>query len=176
MSEFRKANTDDLYFLTLSVVGWIDVFTRDEYCDILIKNLKYCIENKDLELYAYVIMSNHMHMIAGHPHGKLNEVLRDFKGYTSRQIIKSIKESTVESRRVWMLGLFEKFGANSRQNKRYMFWQKTNHPTVLDSPEILDQKEDYIHLNPVAAGFVTEPEAWYYSSACTMSPLRVMEL
>lgn len=63
MSELRKANTDYPYFLTLTVMGWIDIFTRKEYCEILLKNLKYCQEEKGLELYAIVIMPSHVHMI-----------------------------------------------------------------------------------------------------------------
>ena len=64
MSELRKANTDHAYFLTFTVVGWIDVFTRRQYCEIILDSFKYCQLHKNLEIYAYVIMSNHVHLIA----------------------------------------------------------------------------------------------------------------
>ncbi|WP_343858830.1 transposase [Fulvivirga kasyanovii] len=51
--------------MTFSVVDWVNVFTRQLYRDILIDSLKYCIEHKRLEVYAYCIMSNHVHMIVG---------------------------------------------------------------------------------------------------------------
>ena len=64
MSRRHKVHfPNDLYFVTLTIVGWIDIFTRRDYCDIIIENLKYCKEHKGLTIYAYVIMSNHMHMI-----------------------------------------------------------------------------------------------------------------
>ncbi len=88
MSELRKSNTDYSYFITFTIVGWIDVFTRRDYCDIVIKNLKYCQEHKGMELYAYVIMPSHIHLIARNKDGKLNEIIRDFKSVTAKEIIK----------------------------------------------------------------------------------------
>ena len=87
MSEYRKTSADDLYFFTLTVVGWIDVFTRKEYRDILIQNFKYCQENEGLEIYSYVIMSNHFHMIAQRKGADLTELLGRFKSYTAKRII-----------------------------------------------------------------------------------------
>ncbi len=94
MSEKRKTIEDQLYYVTLTVVGWIDVFTRKEYVYEIINNLKYCQQNKGLEIYAYVIMSNHIHLIARMNNGsKLGELLRDFKSYTAKQIIKMIEDN-----------------------------------------------------------------------------------
>lgn len=90
MSELRKANTDYPYFLTLTVMGWIDIFTRKEYCEILLKNLKYCQEGKGLELYAIGIMPSHVHMIARHQEGKLYKLMGSFKSVTAKEIINGI--------------------------------------------------------------------------------------
>ena len=86
----KRHNTDDeLYFITLTVVEWVDVFTRKEYKDFLIDNLRHCQENKGLQIYAYVIMTNHIHMIARSEEGKkLSDIIRDFKTYTSKSFIK----------------------------------------------------------------------------------------
>ena len=129
MSELRKSNTDYSYFITFTVVGWIDVFTRRDYCDIVIKNLKYCQQHKGMELYAYVIMPSHIHLVARHKEGKLNEIVRDLKSLTAKEIIKEILNSGIESRKEWMLDMFKDYASKLRQNKEYMFWQKTNHPT-----------------------------------------------
>ena len=83
MSELRKANTDHPYFITLIIVGWIDLFTRERYCEIMIDSLKYCITNKGLRLFEYVIMPSHIHLIAQHLEGKLPDVLRDLKSFTA---------------------------------------------------------------------------------------------
>jgi len=50
-----------LYYLTFQIVGWVDIFTRKNYRDIVIESFKYCQGNKGLELYAYVIISYHIH-------------------------------------------------------------------------------------------------------------------
>lgn len=78
MSELRKANTDLAYFLTLTVVGWIDIFTRNRYNEIIINSLKYCQFNKGLDIFAYVIMPSHLHLVARNLEEKLNMVIRDF--------------------------------------------------------------------------------------------------
>jgi putative transposase len=173
MSELRKANTDYPYFATLTVVGWIDVFTRKRYCDLLLENLRYCINYKGLIIYAYVIMPGHIHLVARQTEGRLDALLRDFKSYTAKEIIKMVTNERGESRRDWLIHMFKYFAKYKRQNAEYMFWQKTSHPTELSYPRIIDQKIDYIHNNPVVAGYVTEPEAWIYSSACPYKLLQV---
>jgi putative transposase len=174
MSELRKAKTDHAFFLTLTVVGWVDVFTRRDYRDIIIKNLKYCQSNEGLELYAFVIMSNHIHLVAKQNEGKLNELIGAFKSYTAKEILKAIWENKQESRKEWLIYLFKFFGKKSRQNKEYMFWEKTNYPTELFSNSVIDQKIEYIHNNPVSDGIVTDPESYVYSSACKNPVLAVL--
>jgi REP element-mobilizing transposase RayT len=176
MSELRKANTDNPYFITLTVVGWIDVFNRREYVEIFIKNINYCQQHKGLKVFAYVIMPSHIHMVVQQEAGKLNEVLRDFKSFTAKEILHSIKENQHESRREWMMYLFKHFGKKSKQNKEYMFWQKTSHPIELYTNSVIDQKINYIHNNPVEAGIVTSPECYVYSSANSFSEINVLEV
>lgn len=176
MSEYRKTTPGELYFVTLTVSGWVDVFSRKEYKDILIENLKYCQQKEGLEIYAYVIMSNHMHLIAKRLEGDLTELLGRFKGYTAKKILESITKSTEESRKEWMLYLFNHFAKTNTQYSKYHFWNYTNHPVLLHTNAVIDQKVEYIHQNPVRAGLVTEAEYYTYSSACADSPLVTVEL
>ena len=101
MSEsYKIRDQDKIYFVTFSVVQWIDVFTRPVYRDILIKNLKYCQENKGLELYSWCIMSNHVHFVGKAKEGfELSNILRDFKRHTSKQLLWAIQENPQESRK-----------------------------------------------------------------------------
>jgi REP element-mobilizing transposase RayT len=78
MSEKYKTYPGGLFFVTLTVVGWIDVFTRREYADEIIKNLNYCIQHKGLKIYAFCIMPSHIHMVV-YSEGSLSDILRDFK-------------------------------------------------------------------------------------------------
>jgi putative transposase len=173
MSELRKANTDHTYFITLTVVGWIDVFTRHEYCDEILKNLEYCRKHKGLKVYEYCIMSNHIHLIVSRVDGNLSDLLRDFKSYTSKRIIELINDNPQESRKDWMIHLFKYFAKSYKQNSEYRFWQKTSHPIELFTADVFDQKRDYIHQNPVKAMIVNNEASYVCSSANPDSPFVV---
>lgn len=174
MSELRKANYDAIFFVTLTVVSWVDVFTRRSYCEEIVKNIQYCQEHKGLELYSYVIMTNHMHWIAGQKEGKLNSLLRDFKSYTAKQLLSMINDP-MESRQDWMKLVFQYNAKFQKQNAENMFWQKTNHPIDCYNQKVLWQKVNYIHENPVRAGLVAREEDWWYSSANPRSPIEVID-
>ena len=170
----RNASTDELYFITLTVIDWVDVFTRRLYSDFIVENLAHCQRHKKLNIYAYVIMTNHIHLIANVDEGSLGDVLRDFKTYTSKELVKMIKSNTSESKREWMIKLFEKSGKQNPLNVNYQFWQNGNYPVLLYSANIIQQKIDYIHENPVRAGFVGSAHEFWYSSANPESPLTVI--
>ena len=153
------------YFITFSVIHWIDVFTRTLYKDILVESIKFCIENKGLEVYAWCIMSNHIHMVIGTKDLDMQEIIRDMKKHTSKEIVKAIRANEQESRKEWMLWMFEREGKRNPNNQGHQFWQQDNHPIELFTNEVIQQKIDYIHNNPVKAGWVDEPEHYLYSSA-----------
>ncbi|QHL87361.1 transposase [Nibribacter ruber] len=161
----NKIHEGHLHYLTLTVVDWIDVFTRPIYRHIILDSLKFCQERKGLELYAWVLMSNHLHMIAAAKDGfHLSDILRDFKKFTSRSIVTAIQMEN-ESRREWMLHRFQ-FPANVHSKViNHKFWQDGNEAKEIHSNEFLQQKLDYIHQNPVRAEIVQEPEHYLYSSA-----------
>ena len=106
-----------------------------------------------------------MHLIFGVRDNNPEIILGRFKEYTAKKIIKAISENPQESRREWMLWMFKRAGAKSSNVTNYQFWQHDNHPIELWSPHVIEQKVDYLHNNPVEAGFVTEPAFWKYSSA-----------
>lgn len=105
------------HFLTFTVCGWIDLFTRKEYKDILIEWFKYCQKEKGLILNSFVVMSNHLHLIARAKEGFiLSDIIRDFKKFTHRNMI-TIVESERESRRLWMLHQFKFYASRHTRNE-----------------------------------------------------------
>ena len=160
---------NQLYFVSFATVNWVDVFVRRIYCDIMVDSLRFCIENKGLELYAWCIMSSHVHLIISTEEGNLSDIIRDMKRHTAKQILKAIEENVQESRREWMLWMFKRAGEKNSNVTNGQFWQQHNKPIELWSNEVIDQKVDYIHNNPVEAGFVTEDYHWKYSSAIDFS-------
>jgi len=158
-----KKNTS--YFLTLTIFGWIDVFTRKNHKEAVIESLRYCIKNKGLNVYCFCLMPNHLHMIVNcNEPFELKDTIRDFKKFSSKQIINQILLEP-ESRREWMLNEFSKAAEVSQKHKSYKFWQVGNHAIELYSDKFLWDKINYIHNNPIEEGFVNNDFEWKYSSA-----------
>ena len=102
--KYKIRNSEGIYFISFSVVYWIDVFIRNEYKNIFIESLKYCQENKGLRVHAWVIMTSHVHLIVSTEKDKLEGIIRDFKSFTSRKLKEAIKDNIQESRRDWIYG------------------------------------------------------------------------
>jgi REP element-mobilizing transposase RayT len=157
--KYKFNNPEGLYFVTFATEGWTDVFTRNENKNILVDNLAFCQKHKGLELFAWCIMTNHVHLMARAIDGHLlQDILRDFKKFTAKAILKAIDENNRESRKEWLLKQF----ASSEGNR---FWRSDNKPIELWSNAVIDQKLNYIHQNPVEEGLVFKAEDYVYSSA-----------
>ena len=141
------------------------MFSVEKRIDIVLNSLKFCIDNKQLKLFAWCIMTNHVHLIAQSSKGNLSGTLRDFKKFTSSTIIEAIEQNKEESRRNWMLWIFKKAGENNSRNKDVQFWQQDNHPIQITTPSFTLEKLSYIRNNPVKAGIVEKPEDYLLSSA-----------
>jgi REP element-mobilizing transposase RayT len=163
--EKQNIKTNNTYYITLTVVNWVDVFTRKNHVEAIIDSLKYCQKEKGLVIFAYCIMSNHIHMLVNTDEPfLLKDTIRDFKKFTSKKIISQIQNEP-ESRREWMLEQFSQAALKSEKHKSYKFWQPGNHAIEIYSSKFVWEKINYIHKNPVRAGFVKEDFHWMYSSA-----------
>ena len=152
------------YFLTFTVQAWVDVFTRSTYRMDIVDSLNYCIREKGLYIYAWCLMSNHLHLV-GCANDNLSKVIGDFKKFTTKKLIKRI-ETEPESCREWMLHQFKYAAKLDKRIKNYSLWQSTSHPIVCDETVILEQKINYTHQNPVRAMIVANAEDYLFSSAC----------
>jgi putative transposase len=162
---YKIRNKEGIHFITFAVVDWVDVFTRKEYREIIIESLEYCQKSKGLIVYSWCLMSNHIHLVVSAKDQNTSDILRDFKKFTSKQIIHAIKQHPQESRREWMLNLFKKAAEENSRNKSYQFWRQDNQPKELINLGFIRQKLDYIHNNPVEAGIVDKAEDYIFSSA-----------
>jgi putative transposase len=163
--KYKFRDNEKLYFISFAVVYWIDVFIRNEYKYEMVESWKYCIEKKGLEVYSWCIMTSHIHMIIGSHQDKMEGIVRDMKSYTSRRLRTTISQNIKESRKEWMMWMMERAGRKNGNNNDYQLWQQHNNPIELSTNEMIDQKLNYIHQNPVEAGFVEYPEDWLFSSA-----------
>ena len=196
MSEkYKFHNPDGVYFVTSTITDWVDIFTKSAYCNIVVDSLKYCQHNKGLVIHAWVIMSNHIHLIISRKSKPLlSEIVRDFKRFTSIELIKELQGNSLHAenprasgrmaressralsiehaenpraskRNKWILELFHKSAKRIKRIEHFKVWQDGNHPIELYSNTIMEQKLNYLHNNPVTAGIVNNSEDYVYSSA-----------
>ena len=146
------------HFVTMTVLHWIPVFTRPETVNILLESLKF-LSKDGLKIYAYVVLENHCHFILQSP--ELNRDIARYKSYTARQLIQYLDQHNIRQI-LEQLAFYKKAHKNDRA---YQFWQEGVHPEWIQSDEMMKQKIDYIHHNPVKRGYVDQAEHWRYSSA-----------
>ncbi len=163
---YKFHNPGGVYFVSFAVVDWLDVFTRSEYKDILLQSLEFCQREKGMEIFAWCIMTNHVHLVFRSTGDQPPEqILGDFKRFTSRNVIKAIEENPKESRKDFLLAKFKEHGKKSSNTTKHQFWRHDNKPIELWSNKVIDEKINYVHQNPVVEGVVLNPEDYKYSSA-----------
>ncbi len=165
---YRITNPTGLYFITATIVDWVDIFTRQSYRDVIIENLNFYHQQRGLRTYGYVIMPNHCHFILQQPEGNLSFAIRDFKKMTARTIADML-QSEPESRREWLLHRLKWNAGRNTNTANHQVWIHSSHAEEIWSYKFFVQKLNYIHLNPVRAGLVELPEHWIYSSAYDLS-------
>jgi len=146
------------YFLTCSVVNWLPVFGNPRIAQIIIDSLQFLHERQRLTLHAYVIMENHLHLIASAPN--LSKEIGDFKSFTARTVIDWFQKNDKR----WVLDQLRRYKTPHKTDQDYQFWQDGFHPQWINSDEMLLNKLEYIHYNPVKRGYVDDPVHWRYSS------------
>ena len=163
--KYKIRDIDKAYFITMTIVDWVDVFTRPKQKHAIADSLNYCIRNKGLTVFGYVIMPNHIHLICrADGENTLSDILRDFKKFTSKRIIKLIQEEH-ESRKKWMLDIFSNACNHLKRDQKYKVWQDGNQAKEILSNNFFYEKLEYIHNNPVKKLIVENPEDYLFSSA-----------
>ena len=130
------ADKQGCYFVTFTVIHWIDIFSRKEYRDIIVDSLNFCIAQKGLVVYGWAIMSNHVHLIITTRNSEnISDIIRDFKKHTSKQITTTI-QSINESRREWLLNAMSKEAKRMGRALNYKLWRDDNHAIHIDGISI----------------------------------------
>jgi REP element-mobilizing transposase RayT len=147
------------YFVTCTIVHWLPVFSSPAVAFFIFDSLKFLQDNGRITLYAYVLMENHLHMILGSPNAKRE--VKIFKSYTARQILDFFMER--KANHILRLLRFSKL--RHKKDREYQLWQEGSHPVLIENEDVMNQKIEYIHNNPVKRGYVDHPKHWRYSSA-----------
>ena len=164
---YKILDQNGLNFLTFTLVDWVDLFTRPIYCEMILDSLRFCQKEKGLNIFAYVIMPSHLHLLLQTENTDgLSPIIQSFKSFTAQQILKYLKDSSQpESRREWLLNRFAFNAKKQKTHSDYQVWQRDNHPVLLYSPRAIRKNLNYIHNNPIASGFVDEAAHYRFSSA-----------
>jgi len=158
-SRYKINETGQIYFITCTIIEWIPVFTRKPSIGILIDSLAFCRLNKGLKIFAYVILDNHLHLLLSGDN--LSNTIKDLKRHTAREIINLAQKEE----KSWLLNQFKYYKRKHKSDSDYQVWQEGFHPQQIISEEMLRQKIEYIHHNPVRIGLVEKAEDWLYCSA-----------
>ena len=158
-SRYRIYDTHYPHFLTCTINGWLPIFTRQEAADIIFDSWRYLQKERDLKIFAYVILENHLHLVASAP--ELPDIVHRFKSWTARQLIELLNQRHSST----LLNQLHAIKLNHKKDSAYQVWQEGSHPQQIVSEDMMRQKVEYIHNNPVVRGFVDDPEHWRWSSA-----------
>jgi len=146
-------------FMTCTVVGWLPVFTRPQTVEIVLNSWRHLQEHNQFQLLGYVILENHLHVIARAP--ELSRAMQSFKSYTARQILDYLDEQGART----LLNQFARLKLSHKKDSQYQLWQEGSKPKQIRTDSVMWQKLEYVHFNPVKRGYVDEPVHWRYSSA-----------
>ena len=158
-SSYRVLYDPCPHFLTATVNHWLPIFTRPETVNIVLDSWRFLQREADFQLYGYVILENHLHLIAASEN--LSHDIQRFKSYTAKQIIAHLEQHSSTK----LLELLAFFKRAHKKETTYQVWEEGSHPQIIESEAVMRQKLDYIHQNPVKRGYVDQPEQWRYSSA-----------
>jgi putative transposase len=164
------------YYVTLTVVGWIDVFTRKEYVQEFMNSLQYWQEKNKLHLFAYVILSNHVHLILGETGEDIGDMIARFKFHTATQLIRKINNNRDDNRGSWLMHMLSYFGKYEKDNANFQFWQHEEEVTELRGQDQLMKKIAFLYSRPVVSGLVSDPRHYIYSSANPLNQVQIQEV
>ncbi len=167
-SRYKFGESGYPHFVTCTIVGWQPVFTRTDLVEIVLDSWRFLHDRDRMHLLGYVILENHLHMIATGEH--LSKEVGDFKSYTARRII----DRLLEMGSISTLEILQYFKLPHKTNREYQLWQEGSHPKLIADDATLWQKLEYIHNNPVRRGYVDDPIHWRYSSARNYAKLPAL--
>ena len=158
-SRYKVYEPTHPHFITLTVLHWIPLFTNTKSVDILLDCFRYLQKNDNLKIYSYVILENHLHLVASSD--DIAKTIKKFKSYTAKKLLKLLQEENIKT-------ILEQLAFYKKAHIKittYQVWQEGMQPKLIQDEKTMIQKIEYIHNNPVKRGYVDEARYWRYSSA-----------
>jgi len=144
-------------FFTATCLNWTKVLLNDDYKTIITDSLRFLVEDRRIWVYGFVVMPNHIHILWAKQDDWLQkDVTQMFLKFTAQKIKFKLIDTDSPT-----LELFK----STQSDRAYHFWERRPYIATMNDREVLLQKLDYIHNNPVKAGLCSAPEEYLFSSA-----------
>lgn len=157
-NHYKTVEDHSTYFVTSATVNWLPLFSIPQLAKSVLDAMRFLHDNQRVTIHAYVLLENHLHFVGSSSH--FSSEMRKFKSFTARSIIDTLSERGPE----FYLEQLRHFKSRHKSNQNYQVWQEGFHPKAIHREDMLVQKIEYIHYNPVRRGYVDNPEHWRYSS------------
>ncbi len=154
------------HFFTATILEWKHLLKPDKFKEIIINSLKFLVKENRVEVYAFVIMNNHIHLIwRMHNDVAKANVQQSFMKFTAQKILQELRNNHEK--------VLVHFRVNAKDRK-YQIWERNALSIEIHSNEVMKQKMNYIHQNPVKAGIVKNATAYKYSTALHYSSQEII--
>jgi REP element-mobilizing transposase RayT len=158
-SRYKIYESTHPHFITCTVLHWIPLFVNQQSVQIVIDSLKYLQQSDNLKIYAYVILENHLHLVVSSE--DISQTMKKFKSYTAKELISLLQKQNIQT----ILDQLAFYKKAHKQETTYQVWQEGIQPKLIQTEQMMIEKINYIHNNPVKRGYVDEAKHWRYSSA-----------
>lgn len=149
-----------IYFYTATILDWIPLLRTDKFKFIIVDSLQYLVKQEKINVYGFVIMPNHIHLIwSGLDMNGKEKPSASFMKFTGHQFLQELRIADEQ-----LLTGFK----SEISNRNYQFWQRNSLPIKILDRKMLEQKLDYIHLNPLQKHWnLTDDPNHYLFSSCS---------
>ena len=150
-------NLTSTYFYTATILNWVRLLEDNDLKAMILESLSYLVSKKKIRVYGFVIMPNHIHLIWRNLEKNGKELPHEsFMKFTAHEFKKQVDKTKSHS---------DQFIVN-KVDRKYQFWQREALPVEILSREMLEQKLEYLHLNPLQAhwNLVDDPKNYKFSS------------
>ncbi len=158
-TRYQFGDSHSPHFMTCTIVAWLPAFSKPDFVDIVLDSWRFLQRERDITIIAWVILENHLHWIAVGP--ELSRRVGEFKSFTATSILREAEKQ----RHHTFLQELNYFKARHKLDQEHQLWQEGSHPQIIESDDVMWQKVEYIHNNPLRRGFVDDALHWRYSSA-----------
>ncbi len=158
-TRYRFSKEQRPHFMTNTIVAWLPVFAYPDYVNIVLDSWRFLQRERDIVILSWVMLENHLHWIATGP--DLSKRVGEFKSFTAKQIIHKMEANGAKT----LLQELEYYKLRHKVDQTHQVWQEGSHPKVIETDDVMWQKIEYCHNNPLRRGYVDQPEHWRYSSA-----------